>query len=147
VIRKLLATAAVALLTLTPVFAVHAQPNEPADAQEQSEMTASVGDSPAVPYHPDPRLSDKAASVQSLYDYWIASTSAAPCNLPHYTKSMSDRIWDKIYERLRALFPDGRDNTIAFSHLERHAGPHITDCSTLKVRLDQLKSATGFSNE
>jgi hypothetical protein len=74
--RKLLAVTAFALLTLVPVFALSAKTNEPADAQEQSEMTASVGDSPVVPYNPDPRLSDKAASMQPLFDYWNAATSA-----------------------------------------------------------------------
>jgi hypothetical protein len=73
--RKLLAVTAFALLTLVPVFAL-AKTNEPADAQEQSEMTASVGDSPVVPYNSDPRLSDKAASMQPLFDYWNAATSA-----------------------------------------------------------------------
>lgn len=145
-IWKLLA--GVALLTLVPALGVHAQPNEPADAQEQAGMTASIDEnSPFVPYHPDPRLSDKAAGMQPLFDYFNAAVSAVPCNLPHYSKSMSDRIWDKLYGRLVTLFPDGRDNLIAFNHLGRHAEPNITDCSTLKVRLEQLKSATGFSNE
>ena len=150
--RKLPAATAFALLTLLLVLAVHAQPNEPADAQEQSEMKASVDakyeNSPGfVPYHPDQRLSDKAASIQTLFDYYNAATSAVPCNFPHYNTFMPDRIWDNLYQRLKALFPDGRDNAIAFNHLGRHAMPYTTDCSILKVRLEQFKSATGFPSE
>ena len=146
-IWKLLATAATALLTLVPVPAVHAQPNEPADAQEQAETTAWVGDSGIVPYHPDAHLSDKAASVQPLYDYFRAVFLAERCNFPHYSRDVENRIWDKLHERLEALFPDGRDNLIALNHLGRHGASDTTDCSTLKVRLEQLKSATGFSGE
>jgi hypothetical protein len=146
VTRKLRWAAAVALVTL-PAFYARAQPNEPEDAQEQAEITAGVDEnSPGfVPYHPDPRLSDKAAGTQPLFDYFNAATSAVPCNLPHYTKSMPDRIWDKLYERIRALFPDGRDDAIAFDHLGKHAAPHTVDCSILQVRLEQLKAETRFS--
>ena len=41
--RKLLAVTAFALLILVPVFALSAKTDEPADGQEQLEMTASVG--------------------------------------------------------------------------------------------------------
>ena len=146
--RKLLVATAVALYALAPIFAVHAQPNEPVDAQEQSEMKASIDESiPFFPYNPDPRLSDKVATMQPLFDYFSAATSAVPCNFSHYNKYMSDQIWNRLYETLKALFPDGRDNAIAFNHLARHAAPNITDCSILKVRLEQLKSTTGFPSE
>lgn len=145
--HKLLVATAVALYALAPVVGVRAQPNEPADAQEQSETRAWVGDSPAVPYHPDPRLSDKSATMQALFDYFRAATSAVPCNFPQDSRYVADRIWDKLHERLETLFPDGRDNLIALNHLRRHAAPDVTDCSTLKVRLEQLKSTTGLDSE
>jgi hypothetical protein len=149
--HKLLVATAAALLTLVPVFGVHAQPNEPADAQEQSETKASVAkyeNSPGfVPYNPDARLSEKAASVQSLYDYFFAVFLAEHCNFPLYSRDVENRLWDKLHERLETLFPDGRDNLIALNHVGRHKAPDTTDCSTLKVRLDQLKSATGFQSE
>jgi hypothetical protein len=146
--RKLPVAAAIALYALAPVFAVHAQPNEPADAQEQSEMKASIDESiPFVPYNPDPRLSDKVATTQPLFDYFGAVFLAERCNFPNYSRDVENRIWDKLHERLEAMFPDGRDNLIALNHLGRHAAPDVTDCSTLKVRLEQLKSTTGLKSE
>ena len=88
------------------------------------------------------------ATVQPLYDYYLAATDAVPCHFPHYNKYMGDRIFNELNQRLTALLPDGRDSKIAYDHLGRHhTGTTITDCSTLRVLLEQLKSATGFPAE
>jgi hypothetical protein len=61
---------------------------------------------------------------------------------------MGDRIVRELYQRLGALLPDGRDSQIAFDHLTRHGGPrNVTECTTLKVLLEKLRSASGFQFE
>jgi hypothetical protein len=111
-------------------------------------MAAEYENSPGfVPYHPDPRLSDKAATLQPLYDYYLAATSAEPCHFPHYNHYMGDRIFGEINQKLTALLPDGRDDWIAYNHLSRHSGPNVTECATLKLLLEKLRSATGFQFE
>jgi hypothetical protein len=152
--RAVRTATAVALLTLVPDLAASAQPNEPADAQEQAEGQAAAAEyenAPGhVPYNPDPRLSDKAASVQQLYNYWLAAESAVPCNFPHYNSYMPRRIFEKVYSTVGALLPDGRDDSVAYNHLLRHEESRLrnsSDCPMLKVRLQQFKAATGFPPE
>jgi hypothetical protein len=152
---RLNATAAILAVISTVLLFISndarsAQPNEPADAQEQSKTKATVDEYENsfgfVPYHPDQQLSDKATSVQFLYDYSIATFWAEPCHFPHYDKYLSGRIFAKLTEAMDRLLPDSRDNSIAFNHLRRHEGPDLrsSDCATLKVRLEQLKAATHF---
>jgi len=140
---------------LAHAYGAHAQPNEPVDAQEQSEMLVTVTtkyeNAPGfVPYHPDPRLSEKAAKVQPLHDYFLASVAAIPCNFPHYNTYMPDRIFNRETETLKMLFPDGRDYGIALNHLIRHSRLSLNDniqCPQLKVLLEQFKAVTNFPSE
>jgi hypothetical protein len=98
--RRLLRATAIALYALAPTFAVHAQPNDPADAQEQSEMKASIDENiPFVPYKLDPRLSDKVATLQPLFDYFRAAASAVPRNFSHYNRYKSEMGYTKRLRR------------------------------------------------
>ncbi len=98
------------------------------DAQKQRETLSTLATDPSnvlVPYNPDPKIADKAAAVQSIYNAWIIALRASECGLlPEYAFKPGDpihsdplgNIW---YHNLGALVPDGRDFEVASEHNER----------------------------
>lgn len=98
------------------------------DAQKQREELSRLATYPSnavVPYNPDPKIADKAAAVQSIYNAWIIAGRANECGLlPEYAFKSEDpihsdplgNIW---YHNLGALVPDGRDFQVAYEHNER----------------------------
>jgi hypothetical protein len=66
------------------------------DAQKQREELSRIATDPSnavVPYNPDPKIADKAAAVQSIYNAWIIAGRASECGLlPEYAFKPGDPI-------------------------------------------------------
>jgi hypothetical protein len=74
---------------------------------------------------------------------------------------MPDRIFNYLYDKLKAMFPDGREITNALNHLLRHENQHLRmlamlpwdekvsdgHCTELKASLEHFNSVTGFPSE
>jgi hypothetical protein len=130
----------VLILAFSPV---HAQ-NDADDAQAQAEMLAQVPYGAAVPYHPDQRLSQKARSLQTLYDLAMMATYAPACNFPKYNP---DALWNVLMSRVLADFHDGRDENIAMNHFNEHTIYRTSvkpSCPGLQLTLNQLRIKAGL---
>lgn len=95
------------------------------DAQEQRDILSSLASDPkvVVPYVPDPKLAEKAASVQAIYNASVIAMWADECGLlpPEYSFKSddpihSDPLSNLWYHDLGALVPDGRDFAVAAHH-------------------------------
>jgi hypothetical protein len=87
------------------------------DAQKQREELAYLATIPSkviVPYVPDPKIAEKAAAVQAIWNACNVAMSAGECGLlPWYSFEPFCKVW---YHDLGVLIPDGRDFDIAAHH-------------------------------